>query len=211
MLSCAIRSPATEPFLAFRASSALCFCRSHLYSARQRHPAGCPSHYRAIRARNPAYRLRGLEVPRHGVAAARAHRSLRAKVFHAAGLPLSNLGAHVRASGFSVFAMATVPISPLWLHRFASVPALSRNTNTCYRRGISTRSPVVAASTVPSSQPGKMKPNPSFEPTAPGGQRLCVLPNVVAPGSAPQLKRWASQGPHRCTATEQSHPLTAAL
>jgi hypothetical protein len=43
----------------------------------------------------------------------------------------------------------------------------------------------------PLRAPNHMGPNPSFEATATGGQRLRVLHRLVAPVSAPQLKRWA--------------------
>jgi hypothetical protein len=41
----------------------------------------------------------------------------------------------------------------------------------------------------PLRAPNQMGPNPSFEATAPGGRRLRVLHRLVAPVSAPQLKR----------------------
>ena len=41
----------------------------------------------------------------------------------------------------------------------------------------------------PLRAPNQMGPNPSFEATAPGGRRLRVLHTLVAPVSAPQLKR----------------------
>ena len=41
----------------------------------------------------------------------------------------------------------------------------------------------------PLRAPNQMGPNPSFEATAPGGRRLRVLHMLVAPVSAPQLKR----------------------
>ena len=42
---------------------------------------------------------------------------------------------------------------------------------------------------LPLRAPNQMGPNPSFEATAPGGRRLRVLHTLVAPVSAPQLKR----------------------
>jgi len=43
----------------------------------------------------------------------------------------------------------------------------------------------------PLRAPNQMGPNPSFEATATGGRRLRVLHTLVAPVSAPQLKRSA--------------------
>ena len=51
----------------------------------------------------------------------------------------------------------------------------------------------------PLRAPNQMGPNPSFEATAPGGRRLRVLHMLVAPVSAPQLKRYASSAFCRST------------